>query len=522
MNRVLFRGWRSSGCWWLPGLAGVLLEAASPEVQSLFPAGGRQGEVVSVSLSGDPGSAPLALWADDAGLVLEGSVQSGQARLAIGSEVPTGPHLLRFHNAGGCTPPLIFEVGEAPEIVEPDLTERETAGEEIQRLPVTVNGRLRHAGETDRFFLQLEAGDVLHATVTAAGLDSPLRSRLTLIDSQGHEVGVSTNAGSLDPVLEQRIWTSGRHRLFLSGVGGRTNTSSTSTSTAGDGLTGIYRLSLSSTEGRRPHAAPGAVLFESPPTPGVASSVVVRADAEWVSTQHPETLPPTLDLPGSFTGFINPPGDEDRFSFLGRKDELHRFRLHADSINAPFKAALRILDITQHVLATTTAAPDSTLEWVVPWDGPFIVTVADEAGGGGPDFQYQLELLPPEPRLTAVVDQHTLSLEPGSSRVLRVRLQRPPTHRGFLAVTTTELPAGVTADHGVIHGDGSETTVRLTASRDAAPVNRPFQIRLLDTAANPMRFHTARAPLQGKHTPTKELLLHETATLWLTVVPAGP
>jgi hypothetical protein len=127
------------------------------------------------------------------------------------------------------------------------------------------------------------------------------------------------------------------------------------------------------------------MLYQSPEVPGVEGSVV-RADAEWALAQHPDTLPLLIELPASFTGFINPSGDEDRFSFQARRDEVHRFLLQAGALGSPFTPVLRVLDGSQRILAEANSGPDLSLDWLAPWDGTFTLAVADAGGDGGPDF----------------------------------------------------------------------------------------------------------------------------------------
>lgn len=515
-------GWLATACAVVVWVAGPRAWSAGdpppgPGVEALFPAGGQRGQALSVDAVGNGIGFgwPWQVWTDDAALAVEPTGAPGQFRVTIAAHAKPGAHLVRFYNAAGCTAPRLFVVGDNPEITELDSLERRGAGEEIRAFPVTVNGRLREPGETDAFLLVLEPGQILGADLVAARLDSPLPARLVLVDPTGRNLAASTNEPPQDPALEQRIWTSGSHRLLV--AASRDPKAGVDTAAFGEGA--IYRLTLTATAGPRPAAVPGSVLYESPSVPGLAAQVVVRAGAEWSEPEHPETLPPTMDLPGSFTGFINPPGDEDRFSFIGRRDELHRFSLLAESLISPFNPVLRILDPGGRVLAETTPGLAATLDWVIPWEGSYLLAVADSDGGGGPDCRYQLELWAPEPHLTAQITNHTLRLEPAGRLDLTVSLRRPETHRGVLTVVATGLPAGITLSGGVFAPAADEAVVRLTAADLAVRVNQPFQMTLLDASSFPLRFHPVRAPLRGRHTPPGGLLVNETDTLWLTVAP---
>jgi hypothetical protein len=485
--------------------------AAAPQADHLFPAGGQRGTVLNVSVAGTFDAWPVRTWTDDPGLVFEARENPGQFRASLGRAVRLGPHLVRFYHAEGCSAPCLFVAGDSPELVEWGSAERQGAGAPVTSLPMTLNGQLGTPGEADAYLLALESGQLLQADLLATRLDSPLRPRLRLVAPDGQTVGATTNHPPEDPFLEVRTRTTGTHRLLV-------EANPTSPASGGQGT---YRIELRGLTAPKPTFVPGAVLYQSPEIPGNPASVIVRANAEWSTPQHPDTLPPTLELPGSFTGFINPIGDEDRFSFLGRRDEIHHFLLQAGSLGSPLAPVLRVMDGSQRILAEASSGPDVSLDWLVPWDGAYILAVGDASGGGGPDFSYALEIRAPEPHFDAEVSGHTWRLPPGADATVSVKLRRPATHRRMLTVTATGLPAGVTASTGLITPDGAGADVRIRVEPGAAPANAPFQVTLLDASAVPLRILTGQARLQGRHAPPDGLILNRTETLWLTVVSGG-
>lgn len=490
--------------------------AQPPVVEHLFPAGGQRGTVLNFSLGGSLGSTPLRPWSDSAGLHFEADESPGQFRLALAPTVSPGPHLVRFFNAQGCTAPRLFIVGELPETIELGSPEFSGIGEELRTLPVTVNGRLSQPGEVDTYRLRLEPSQTFRAELTALGFDSPLAARLTLLAPDGAAVGESTNAPVQDPVLVTTIHQRGVHRLLVESAA---RTAATARfEVAGEAR--IYRLACTLVPPLpAPSVTPEPPGFEIPGLPDTGSSLVVRAPADSSAPLHPEMLSPTAAVPGTFTGFINPAGDEDRFGFLATREEVYRFAARAGSLASPLAPVLRVLDGAGDILAASAPDPDPTLEWIAPADGAYAIVIADARGEGGPDFRYELEILAPEPRLLAEVDEHTFRLRPGESVSLEIRLHRPDTHRGLVTVMTSGLPDDVTGAGAVIAPDGAATRLHLTASPNARPSNQPFRVVLVDPGAVPPRVLVAQAPLRGRFAPPGTLLRNETDALWLTVLP---
>lgn len=505
-----------------PWLALVLVCRAwssPPEVAQLFPAGGQRGTVVNLSATANFPVWPVRVWTDDPAIAFEPGQAPGQFRVSLSAGARLGPHLVRFYETAGASAPGLFVVGSDPEFVELGSEERRGAGESVSSLPMTANGRLGSAGESGAYLVAVEAGQLLHAELTATGLDSPQTARLRLLDPDGQTLAETTNAPPHDPVLEARIRLTGLHRLLVELPRAETSTVSTA---AAPNQTGLYRLALRARAAQRPTDIPGSVLYQSPELPGMPASVTVYAAAEWAMPSQPDTMPLTIQLPASFTGFISPIGDEDRFTFQAHADEIHRFLLRAASLGSPLTPVLRVLDESRRVLTDATGDLDTdlSLDWLAPWDGNFTVSVGDARGGGGPDHHYQLEIFAPEPYLAAEVAGHTWRLRPGEQVTVTLKLRRPATHRRVLTATTSALPPGVTATTGLVTPDGDTAKIRLDVGPDAAPANQPFQITLLDVSAIPPRFFTARAPLRGRHAPPGALLLNDTDTLWLTVLPS--
>ncbi len=494
-------------------------EPGAPVVDFLFPAGGQRGATVTVLAGSAFPSWPVRTWTDDPGLVFKPAESVGQFAAEIGTGTRLGAHLVRFYDAAGSSAPRLFVVGEGPELNEPDSPERAGEGLEVKTLPATVNGRLARPGETDTYMLPLAAGAELRASVVAHALDSPVVARLQLLDGAGHELGESTNAPPLDPTLICSVREAGTYRLQLGAA-----ESSVQNSAFAPGPAAVYRLTLAAVAASPTDEANAdrRILVEGAPLPDRPYRVQVldAPPPESPDIERPERPYPTLDLPATITGFIRPAGNLDHYSFSAQGEELYHFRLRAGSLGSPLVPVLRVLDSSRQVLAESLPSPDPSLDWVAPGDGVYTLEVADARGGGGVGYQYEMEVTAPEPNLKATADSHTLRLRPGDSANIHLQILRPATYQGMLSLTVGGLPIGVEAAPATVLPGVPEATLPLAVARDAQPTNQPFHITLLDLTANPPRVVPARAPLTGKYAATDDLLLKDTDTFWLTILPA--
>lgn len=493
-------------------LAGLLLTAGlrgeETRVDFIYPAGGRVGTEVALSVAGRFSSWPLAVWTDDPGLRLTAADAPGHFRALIATNAAVGPHLIRFHDDSGATAPWQFVVSDLPEqVAAPEPVE----SPEPLPVPCVQNGQLRTPGEIHTWHFAVGGPVTLALGAVAMRLDSPATLGLRLLGEDGAVLGESTNQPPADPELRCLLVKDGAYRLEVrlrvdAPPGGATTPV-------------IYRLKTTTAAPADAAAlVPRGTLFESAPLPDLSARVIIREAPEPPPEPvlHPETLSPSDGLAGTFGGFINPGGDEDRFSFVARREEVHRYRVRKVNPESEFLPVVRVLTAGE-VVAESPPGLDSTLEWTAPADGTYTLAVADARGAGGPDFAYELESAPPEPRVAAVTRQHTFTLAPGGRLAVPIAISRPDTHRGVLIVTATGLPADVNTGSAVLAPDADTVVLELKAADDARRFSGPFRLLVLDPVSSPPRTFPVTAPLQGRHAPPGGLLVNETDTFWLTV-----
>ncbi len=520
------RGCGRRGCGWgavfLLALAGLWAAAGTAEtrVDWLFPPGGRVGTAFEVRLAGQLSAWPLAVWTEEPELHFEATAAPGHFQVTLGTNATPGPLLIRFVDPAAASVPCQFVVGRFPEWTWPEAapaTNAPPAGQagfpEHVTPPATLQGRLDGRGHEHVWLLNLPGPATVRLEAVASRLDSPGTVRLELADASGTRLGWSTNRPPADPVLECLVPQAGLCPLRVSAV-------------LSEGLSGsvpaapvIYRVTVTTHEaGRAAAALPAGAWMEGAPWPDAASRVVLRElPVVPEPVLHPETLSPTTDFAGTFGGFINPAGDQDRFGFQTRRELGHRFQVRAVNPGSSFLPVLRVLAADGAVLAESVPGPETVLEWTAPADGAYVLAVADAADSGGPDFGYELEISPPQPRLVATAPTHTLRLPPGGRLTLPVQVRRPDTLRSPLTVATFGLPAGVQAGHAILAPDADTVALEWQARDETPRFSGPVRVWVMDPLVAPPRTIAVTAPLLGRHAPPGGLLINETGVFWLTV-----
>ena len=161
-----------------------------PVITSIFPLGGKAGAKTAIETLG---------WNLPAARTVE--------RLK-GKEQGVYPVSLR--KDGLTSNAMPFAVDDLPEtMAKPGIDRRERA--QRVKLPVIVNGRIAHAGDTAVFRISGRAGEEIVAEVKARRLGSPLDSTLRLIDASGKELAFNDDfedkgAGLLTHQADSRIF----------------------------------------------------------------------------------------------------------------------------------------------------------------------------------------------------------------------------------------------------------------------------------------------------------------------------
>src|SRR6185436_9760769 len=113
---------------------------------------------------------------------------------------------------GASGPRFLIVTGE-PQTAEQEPNDDYLKPQALDRLPVSLNGRLDKSGDVDSFAVALEAGQTIIVSVEAYTLASPMDAVLRLIDSRGVQVALNDDYRTLDPLLEWKADSAGTYIL---------------------------------------------------------------------------------------------------------------------------------------------------------------------------------------------------------------------------------------------------------------------------------------------------------------------
>lgn len=559
--------WRP-GPWAVAWLA-VACSAASaaPTLEHWYPVALQAGTTNHLTAIGKFDPWPPHVWVDAPGVLFQAETNAGRFTVSVSPDAPPGPHLVRLFNESGASSPRFLVVATAPQLDEREPNDDFAKPQPLEALPASVNGRLDRAGDVDSFALTLDAGQTLVASLEAYVLGSPFDGVLRLVDARGVQVAFNHDDGrTLDPWL---AWTAPAPGAYVLQVFGFAYPAHAEVRFTG-GAACVYRLhvftgpylrytlplgvqrgartrlrlcgwNFSSSGANAGSQTPGAeaefdgaeltadALWTPFRAPGCENAITlpVGEGPELLETEPNDTTDTAMPLawPGAVTGGIERAGDVDAFAFEAKQGDALSFSLQSAALGFPLDAQLRIEDAQGKTLASADdgATADPAIDWTAPADGRFVAVVSCVLHRGGSDHLYRLSVQRARPAVKCVVTSHDLTLEPGKTNDLKVRVTRLHGFSAKLTLTASGLPEGVSASAVDVPDKGGEVSLPVVASADAAPFGGPIRVVATETESGVT--HPAVAELvsttivngvpNGYHT----LVIESTEDLWLTVLP---
>ncbi len=271
-----------------------------------------------------------------------------------------GDRELRLRSTTGLTNPLLFQVGQFPEIREPDIDNDETTELPPAQPPVVINGQIL-PGAVDRIPLQLSAGQKLLIAVQARKLIPYLADAVpgwfqavaALYDPNGKEIAYDDECGfDPDPALTFKVPSDGKYTLEIRDAiyRGREDF--------------IYRVDVcdqSLIKSIFPLGSRGGVeLSAAHPDKEYCAKL---AALHFGLAQNPMPLCSEIEpnntrqtamritLPHVISGCISDPSDKDVFGFDGRAGQIIVAEVFARRMGSPLDSLLRLIDSSGRVLA---------------------------------------------------------------------------------------------------------------------------------------------------------------------------
>ena len=184
-----------------------------PQLQSIFPAGARQGTSVECTITGSEVNTATGLYFSHAGITAT-AVKPGVFQVSVAKGVPIGRYDVRAVCPAGVSSYRSFVVGDRPEFIE---KEPNNSPQEAQRitLPVVVNGQISGGIDLDHFVFTAKKGQRIFVNCWAWRLDSFLDATLLILSSDGKELAYGGDYYGKDPFIDFTVPADGDYTVKL-------------------------------------------------------------------------------------------------------------------------------------------------------------------------------------------------------------------------------------------------------------------------------------------------------------------
>jgi hypothetical protein len=443
--------------------------------------------------------------------------------MTIDARAALGPRELRLSANTGMSNPVVFHVGQLPEITrKKDLIDPEAPqprSPDIQvTLPGVLNGQIL-PGQVDRYRFAARKGQQLVFRARARALIPYLadavpgwfQAALTLRDAQGNEVAYSDHFRfHPDPVLAYRVPSDGEYVLEIRDTLYRGREDFVYRLEAGElpFITSIFppggRIKTRTVVNLEGWNLPAGSLTLEPADmkPGILPLSVRQGDLlsnrvpfavgslPECLEQEPNDTPATaqrITLPIIINGRIGQPGDRDVFRFEGRAGQTIIAEVRARRLDSPLDSVLELTDASGKVLAFNddhedrgaglhTHHADSLLRVRLPSDGTYYLHLSDAQRQGSAAHVYRLRVSIPQPDFELRVTPCSINVRPGATVAITVHALRKDGFSGDINLFLKHSPHDFAL--GGARVPANQDVVRLTLHVPATARPKPVHLVL--------------------------------------------
>ena len=453
--------------------------AQRPVLQRLDPPGAQMGQALVLKLVGSNLSADLnvitPLSATFTPLIAGKTGSPSSQELAylveLGPEAAVGLYPIRVSSPQGLSNILLFSVGAFPEVREEEsllsahqpLNDFPAAGQELEQIPVTVNGTL-YGPERDVYRIEGRKGDQLVFEVEARRVGSAIDPLILLLDSRENEIALNDDAPGLDvdSRLDVRLPEDGAYYVVIHDsrfseqssrfyrlkigsfsyaealfpLGGRRG-SKLDVELLGGNLSEPVKHTLDLADVGEDRFVPVPI----PGSPGALPMLFAVGDLPEVTAPR-DAESSELKSGTIVNGRISRPGEIDRFRLEVTPGETWAVDLSAAGLGTSRLSGLVMVHDEKgerlasggddspsagdaRVIPRGLTSSDPHLNFTVPEGVTHVlISVEDLVNRGGPSFGYRLEARREPPDFTLVLSEPFINLPAGGSARVGVVINR--------------------------------------------------------------------------------------------------
>ncbi|MDD4269449.1 MAG: PPC domain-containing protein [Pirellulales bacterium] len=446
--------------------------------------------------------------------------------VAIAPDADPGRRELRLATPRGVSNPLVFQVGQLPEVCRKPMTTcalqvlgkeelavRKRPDDEIEQSitpPCTVNGQVA-SGELNFYRFAARKGQRLVIAAAARQLIPYIADAvpgwfqpvLAVYDSQGRELAYNDDFRfHPDPALLFEAPADGEYVFRISDAIYRGREDFVYRVTIGQvpWITSIFPLggqagALKQVEMQGWNLQDARLAMPPKDAPPGVYPVVARKRGR-VSNAVPlsvDDLPEAFErednddparaervtLPVIVNGRMDRGGDWDVFRFSGKAGDRVVAEVTARRLDSPLDSILKVTDAAGKLLALNddsedigcglnTHHADSYLMLRLPADGTYCVHLGDTVRGGGEEYAYRLRISPPRPDFALRLVPSSVSLRGRSSATVSVYALRKDGFAGDIQLRLKNPPRGLSSSPVTLARDQEAAKLVVRSGRPAA------------------------------------------------------
>jgi hypothetical protein len=443
--------------------------------------------------------------------------------VTIDAKAEPGPRQLRLLANTGMSNPIVFVVGQLPEIsqtkelVDPEATRPRSPDIPIA-LPAVLNSQIM-AGTVDRYRFAARKDQqlvfVAHARALipylADAVPGWFQAALTLYDGRGREVAYSDHFHHQpDPVLAYKVPADGEYVLevkdalyrgredfvyrleagelpFVTGIFPLGGPAKTRTTVALEGWNlPVSRLTLEPAA-MKPGTLPLSVRNGEHLSNTLPFAVDTLPECLGQDNHHtPESAQP-ITIPTIVNGRITKPGAWDVFRFEGHAGQAIVAEVRARRLDSPLDSVLKLTDAGGKTIeynddwedrgqGLQTHYADSYLRATLPSKGTYYLHIGDAQRRASPAHAYRLRVSAPQPDFELRVTPCSINARPGSTLAITVHALRKDGFNGEIRLFFTYSPVDFTMEGAKV--PANQDVVRVTLQVPATVRPRPVNLVL--------------------------------------------